>query len=76
MTQKFGQILRKDNVKITGSCRIDLSGNTIHSPLTSPGSQEKSAQPQIKIMESTAQVMVLEFTCSCGCKTYIQCDYA
>jgi hypothetical protein len=79
MSQNLGQILRKHQVKDAGSCRLG------HDALVAPSPQAAAAKPlpaaassrspQVRIVENTPQGVVLECTCSCGTKTYLQCDY-
>ena len=80
MSQNLGQVLRKHQVKTVGSCRLD------HDAAYAQPSQAAAAKstpagaptrpPQVRIVENTPQGIVLECTCSCGTKTYIQCDYS
>jgi hypothetical protein len=80
MSQNLGQVIRKNQVKNAGSCRLDHdavyaqpSRATAAKPMPTDAS---SRPPQIRIVENTPQGVVLECTCSCGTKTYIQCDYS
>lgn len=78
MSQNLGQIIRKNQVKNAGSCRLgDITINA-RQPLSAIPKQKPSGEPcaaQIRIIENTQTGIVLEHTCSCGLKTYIQCDY-
>jgi hypothetical protein len=80
MSQNVGQVLRKHQIKITGSCRLDLNGAPVHQQQTSPTARPKAAvsvgSPQVRIVENSPRGVVLELTCPCGTQTYIQCDYA
>jgi hypothetical protein len=68
------EILKKEKVKMAGSCRVDLTGNVIHRGAESETDLSKP-KAQVRIVETCASSMLLEFTCPCGTKTYIQCDY-
>jgi hypothetical protein len=77
MSQNLGQIIRKHQIKDAGSCRLD------HNAVYAQPPQAAAAKPtaatarasQVRIVENSPQGVVLECTCSCGTKTYIQCDY-
>lgn len=79
MSQNLGHVIRKDQVKTAGPCRLD------HNAVYAPPSQTAAAHPtaaaaparapQVRIVETTPQGVVLECTCLCGTKTYVQCDY-
>jgi hypothetical protein len=78
MNQNLGQVLRKDQVKNAGSCRLGNDAVYTQSQATAarPTSAASPARsPQVRIVENTPQSVVLECTCSCGTKMYIQCDY-
>jgi hypothetical protein len=79
MSQNLGQVLRKNQVKTVGSCRLDHDAVYAQPPQATaarPTSAAASSRsPQVRIVENTPQGVVLECTCSCGIKTYIQCDY-
>ena len=81
MTQNLGQVLRKHQVKITGSCRLNLDAVRPGQSQTAATARfesaaESSCQPQVRIIENSPQGVVLEFICSCGSQTYIRCEYA
>lgn len=74
MAQNAGQILRKNQVTFTGTCRVDANPARLAASVT--GNHSAACQPQVRIVDKNEQGAVLEFTCSCGSKAYIQCDYA
>jgi hypothetical protein len=71
MSQNLGHVIRKHQVKDAGTCRLD-HGAVYAQP---PQAAASSRSPQVQIVENTPQGVVLECVCSCGTKTYIQCDY-
>jgi hypothetical protein len=79
MSQNLGQIIRKDRVKNAGSCRLEHDSIRAHQPVSAVAKQTPASglsnMAQVRIVETNPQQIVLEFTCSCGAKTYIQCDY-
>jgi hypothetical protein len=78
MSQNLGQIIRKNQVKTAGSCRLGDATINTRQPLSAVLQQKSAAElcsAQVRILETTAMGIVLEHTCSCGIKTYIQCDY-
>jgi hypothetical protein len=78
MSQNLGHVLRKNQVKITGSCRLDLDAAHSQQPAAVAKSRPAAASahvPQVRIVENGLQGVVLECICACGSKTYIQCDY-
>jgi hypothetical protein len=81
MNQNVGQVIKKNQVKISGACRLGPDAVVSHKPQTAsaarPGPAAASCgSPQVRIAENSPKGVVLEFTCACGSKTYIQCDYA
>jgi hypothetical protein len=75
MNQTLGQVIRKHQVKDAGSCRLDHDAVYARQPLAAAAKSKPAAAPQVRIVENTPQGVVLECICSCGTKTYIQCDY-
>jgi hypothetical protein len=80
MSHNIGQIIRKHQVKVTGSRRLDLDAPRFQQPQSTDAAKSKPAAassqtPQVRIVENNPQGMVLEFTCSCGLQTHIKCDY-
>jgi len=79
MSQNLGQVLRKHQVTNAGSCRLDHDAVYAQPPQATAAKSASAAaptrSPQVRIVENTPQGVVLECTCSCGTKTYIQCDY-
>jgi hypothetical protein len=82
MTQQAGQILRKNEVKIAGSCRIggEACVSAVPRPQAAGASNQKPQpsvpQAQAQIVENTAKGVIIEVVCPCGCKSYIECEYA
>ncbi|MDO8303885.1 MAG: hypothetical protein Q7T18_11645 [Sedimentisphaerales bacterium] len=78
MSQNLGHVLRKDQVKIAGSYRLDLAAGHAQPPQSSGAVKSKptTGSPQVRIVENSPQGVILECTCPCGTRTYIQCDYA
>ena len=68
-TQKTSAIIKAGNVRITGSIIIDPTQNTI-GPVTA-GTQNAQA----RIAETTDTYAIIEFICSCGTRTRLQCDF-
>jgi hypothetical protein len=79
MTQNVGHILKKNQVKFSGTCKVDEAAvpvRTAAAGRTTGPAEPARCQSQVRIVETNEQGFVLEFLCSCGEQTYIQCDHA
>ena len=77
MENTTGQILKNTDVELNGQIHIDIAKNT--SPQTSQQPNQTNtpaAKPKAVIVENSSDSVVIEFTCSCGTKTYLQCETA
>ena len=73
MVNTTGRILKANQVKLQGQCRLDIGHS---SPTPAPKPRPALAAPQVRIVENNDQYAVMEITCSCGTKTHVRCDYA
>ena len=75
MENTIGHILKNTDVELNGQVRIDVAknmpsqnaqkSNPINTPVT---------KPKAIIVENSPDLVTIEFTCSCGTKTYLQCE--
>lgn len=75
MSQTLGQVIRKHQIKNAGTCRLDQYIQQPQAISAKSKAVDHATAPQVRIIETADNGVVLEFTCPCGTKTYIQCDY-
>ena len=63
-------ILKKNDVKLSGAVKLGPSGAQ-----KGHGHPAGNSAATAKIVETTDQYAVIEFTCSCGVKNYVKCDF-
>jgi len=68
MPSDTGRILKRDEVTVAGSRRLDGAGQR---RVAAP-----SAQPQGRIVEQNDSGAIVEVTCSCGNVFHLHCTYA
>lgn len=75
MIRTAGRILKSEDVKLEGQYRLDapqggIAGASIKPPAAS------SVPAKACVLESHADHVLIEITCSCGTKMVLKCDYA
>lgn len=81
MLYRLTTVIKKDQVLVSGSVRLEPGGDAPvrtatpsqtdpHAPDSEPVAQEA------RIIESNNEYAVIEVICSCGAKSHIQCNYA
>ncbi|MDD5459982.1 MAG: hypothetical protein PHF37_11390 [Phycisphaerae bacterium] len=71
MERTAGRILRGNEVKLEGSCRLDAGASVA-------AAKERSgnlSQVQANIVENQPDYALIEVVCCCGAKTLIKCEY-
>ncbi len=78
MIRQTVKVAKRNSVKVGGSARIaPLSGAApVRTKTSARASSPPSAGPQARLVESNAEYAIIEVTCTCGTKNYIQCSYA
>ena len=74
MVQKVMGVVKKDMIRSAPPCRIDGMAGAA-SPATD-SSPQHSGREQARIVEQKNGLAVVEVTCSCGKKMYLNCEYA
>lgn len=72
------QVLKRDKIEVSGSIRLTPAAG-VH-PVRTPNSSRMSPltpgmAQQARIIESNNEYAIIEITCSCGCKSHIQCNF-
>ena len=78
MLPKCAKVIKSDKMEIKGTARIEPGSGTVQCrPLVSSESSGAAgaAIHQARIIESNDSYAILELTCSCGCKSRVQCNY-
>ncbi len=65
-------ILKSSDVKVEGEFRLEIAPPTEQSPRL-PG--RAGAAAQVRIVEKHPEYAIIEFTCACGNKSHIKCQY-
>lgn len=76
MENTTGQILKNTDVELNGQIQIDITKSISAQPQQQPNQTNTGAKPKAIIVENSPDSVVIEFTCSCGAKTYLQCGIA
>ena len=75
MATRCGTILKSGQVKLQGIYKVQI-GPIGSDKLQAPGTKAAAKVPQqVRIAEQHSEYVVIELVCSCGQKSYIQCDY-
>jgi hypothetical protein len=69
MLPKCAKVMKSDEMEMNGTAHIEPGVGTV-APSGAPG-----AVQQVRIIESNDSHAILELTCSCGCKSRVQCNY-
>ena len=72
MLQTMNRVLKSDEVEIDGMCHLGI-GRSV-SP-AQPGKNTGSLAVKAKILDNNNDYALIEFTCSCGRKTLVRCEY-
>jgi hypothetical protein len=72
MKQQTDHVLKAENVKVAGTFHLDLN-HAAAAPSNVAGTV--SSGPQVCIVENNNTFAVVEFTCGCGAKTRVRCEY-
>jgi hypothetical protein len=67
-----GRILQGKDVVLDGQFRLALA----QVQPSSPRGKNTVSDPAARIVESHSELAVIEVTCSCGARMYLQCKYA
>jgi len=65
-------ILKSNEVKVEGQFHLDAGS------IATPQQQQANpalAAPQVRILENHPEYALIEFTCTCGNKSHIKCQY-
>ncbi len=77
MENTTGQILKNTDVELNGHIHIDIAKNTPSQIRQQPNQANAPVtKPKAIVVENSPDSVVIEFTCSCGRKTYLQCEIA
>ncbi|MHC4644141.1 MAG: hypothetical protein ACYTBJ_01470 [Planctomycetota bacterium] len=71
MEKTAGRILKGNNVRIEGRMQLGVTHTVI-------GPQEANctaSTPAVAVVQNHPEFVVIEFTCSCGAKTFVKCEY-
>lgn len=71
MEKTAGRILKGNNVRIEGRMQLGVTHTVI-------GPQEANctaSAPAVAIAQNHPEFVVIEFTCSCGARTFVKCEY-
>ncbi len=69
MLPKCARVIKPDEMEMNGTAHIGPAAGTVGS------SGADGAVQQARIIESNDSHAILELTCSCGCKSRVQCNY-
>ena len=73
MLPKCARVMKSDEMEMNGIAHIEAAAGMVASSGTVAVSGGVSQQA--RIIESNDSHAILELTCSCGCKSRVQCDY-
>jgi hypothetical protein len=76
---KIIRVLKKDQIKVSGSVRLtpEAAAPVRTAFSARAGSPQSGSAPQsARIVESNSDYAVIEVICSCGKKNHVQCNYA
>ncbi len=77
MALKRIEVLKKNQYSISGKARLGPDGSGASAPKAGPGATPQSRGiQQVRVVESNTDYAILEVTCGCGSKGYVQCNYA
>ena len=65
-------ILKSSDVKVEGEFRLEIDPPTEQPPRLP---DQAGASPQVRIVENHPEYALIEFTCACGNKSHIKCQY-
>ena len=68
-------ILKRGQVKVEGTYKVEI-GPITGQPEGAAARPDSAVPLQARIAEKQQDHTVIELICSCGKKSYIQCDYA
>lgn len=68
----MGRILQGKDVVLNGEFHLALA----QVRPSSSGGKNTVSDPAARIVESHSEMAVIEVTCSCGARMYLQCKYA
>ena len=68
-------VLKKHQVELSGSVLLDIGSSA--TPAASPALAANHGAPaSATIVETNETYATIELVCSCGTKTYLQCNYS
>ena len=73
MLPKCARVMKSDEMEMNGTAHIEPGVGTV-AP-SGPIGVNGGAIQQVRIIESNDSHAILELTCSCGCKSRVQCNY-
>jgi len=65
-------ILKSSDVKVEGEYRLEIAPPTEQPPRLP---SRTGAATQVRIVENHPEYAIIEFTCACGNKSHIKCQY-
>jgi len=71
MNRTIGCVLKKSEVEVQGKLQLD-NRSSGPAPLQRNGADHT---PKCHIIENNTHYALIEVTCACGSKMYLQCDY-
>ena len=73
--QTMATVLKKHQVELSGSVLLDV-GSSGSSQATAIAPAEHSEPARATVVETNDTFATIELVCSCGTKTYLQCNYS
>ena len=73
MLPKCARVMKPDEMEMDGTAHIEPAAGMVASSGTVAANG--GAIQQVRIIESNDSHAILELTCSCGCKSRVQCNY-
>ena len=70
---KVFKVLKNVDVSSESPVRIGAGFGSAAGSVTASAA---GAAQQARIVESNSEYAIIEITCSCGCKAFVQCNYA
>lgn len=78
MNKSAASVIKHDNVRVVGKVRLDSAMPRMTEPgMTDMGSRAANiaGAAAARIVQTAADHVMIEFTCACGTKTMLRCNY-
>ena len=75
MLPKCARVMKPDEMEMNGTAHIEAATGMVAASGTVETNGGGGATQQVRIIESNDSHAILELTCSCGCKSRVQCNY-